>query len=61
MTDNVGMLTVAEMESNATSTWVGVFVKIWDVGNPGGVREADPDGGGGVIEMGRSGELLHLI
>lgn len=61
MADNVGVLTVAKMETDTTSTWVGIFIKIWDVGNPGGVREAHPYWCGGVVEMRRSGELLCLL
>jgi hypothetical protein len=61
MCDDVGVLTVTKVEPNAAAAWVSIFVKVRDVRNPGGVRESDPDRGGGAIEVRRSGELLCLF
>jgi hypothetical protein len=61
MTDNVCVLMVTKNEPNSNATRVGIWVKVGDVGDSGGVGESDPDWRGGVVEMGRSGELLRLL
>jgi hypothetical protein len=61
MGDDVGVLTVTKVEANAKAAWASIFVIVWDVRNPGGVGESDPDRGGGAIEVWRSGELLCLF
>jgi hypothetical protein len=61
MADDVGVLTVTKVEPDAAAAWVRILVKVWDVGNSGGVRESYPDRGGGVVEMRRSGQLLCLF
>lgn len=56
--DDVGVFVGAEEEADGDAAGVGVGVVVGDGGDAGGVGEADPDGRGGVGEVGCAGELL---
>lgn len=57
MADYIGMFAISQLETNGNASWIGIGIKVGDVGDSGGVGESHPDGGGGVIEMGARGEL----
>ncbi len=50
------MLPLPQMEPNRHAPWVSVGIRVGDVREPGGVAEADPDGGASVVEVRGGGE-----
>ena len=57
MSDDIGVFSASQEEAETHAARVSVGVGVGDVGDSGRVREADPDGGGGVVEVGCCGEL----
>lgn len=64
MCDYVGVFALAvdggQVEADCDAARVGVGVCVWDVGDSGGVGEADCYWGGRGGEVGRFGELAGL-
>jgi hypothetical protein len=55
--DYVSVLVIAQNEADGNTARIGVSIGVRDVGDPGGVGEADPDGCGGLVEVRGCGEL----
>lgn len=58
MGDDIGVFVFFGVEDKADcyAAGIGVRVEIGDAGDSCGVGEADPDGGGGVVEVEGCGE-----
>lgn len=56
MADDIGVLAIAELESDTDASWVGVAVCVGDLGNSRGVGEANPDGSAGGSKVRGNGE-----
>ena len=53
---NIRVDMFAEIETDSDAAGTGVGICVWDVGETGGVGEADGQGCGGLVEMSRRGQ-----